>query len=80
MSNTKRLGRYHNSSTNNDKQKSGSQYLNELASLHKETSHMLSLDWDKPLYDFGNNDLSCKEYAYIAFLSHLSLQEQTDAF
>jgi hypothetical protein len=61
LSNTKRLGRYHTSSTNhnNDDQQSSSQYVNELLSFHKENSRTLSLNWNKPL--FGNKRTSLEK-------------------
>jgi hypothetical protein len=51
LGNTKRLGRCH-LSTNNNNDKSASPHFNDLASSYKESSHRSLIDWDKPL--FGN--------------------------
>ena len=58
MSNTKRLGRYHNTPSNNtDNDKHVSQlHLSELASLCKDNSIKSQLDFNKPL--FGNTHTS----------------------
>jgi hypothetical protein len=55
LTNTKRLGRYHNiaSNINSNNDKSNSQsHFSELASLHKDDSRVTSIDFSKPL--FGN--------------------------
>jgi hypothetical protein len=55
LTNTKRLGRYHNLSCNysNNNEKSNSQpHFSELTSLHKDNSRIASIDFNKPL--FGN--------------------------
>ena len=61
MTNTKRLGRYHNIASNNSKNdKSNSQpQFGGLASLHKDQSRMTSIDFSKPL--FGNKYTSLQK-------------------
>lgn len=59
MNNTKRLGRYHQITNNNNDNSSSPSYFNVLASLYKDTEHKLSLDWDKPL--FKNKHTSLKK-------------------
>ena len=61
LTNTKRLGRYHNipsNNSNNDKFNSQSHFI-ELASLHKDNSRMTSIDCSKPLY--GNKHTSLQK-------------------
>jgi hypothetical protein len=54
LTNTKRVGRYHNLSTNNNNNEDNSSlqsYINELASsFYKENSGKPLVDWDKPLF------------------------------
>jgi hypothetical protein len=53
LRNTKRLGRYHNLSTNTNNDNgnfSSPSYFNELASFYEENSRKPLLDWDKPLF------------------------------
>ena len=63
MTNTKRLGRYHhwstnNNSTDNSNDNSSSQsYFNELASLYKENSKKPLLDLNKPLFGHKHTSL-----------------------
>ena len=59
MTNTKRLGRYHNVPSNNsNNDKSGLQsYFSELVSLYKDSSKKQSLDWSKPLFGKTNTSL-----------------------
>ena len=63
MTNTKRLGRYHNLSIDNNNNSTGhndnscsQSYFNKLASFYKENSHRSLLDWNKPL--FGHDHTS----------------------
>ncbi|HJT48071.1 MAG TPA: hypothetical protein VJ729_07790 [Nitrososphaeraceae archaeon] len=57
MTNTKRLGRYHDVPNNNSNDKSNLQpHFSELESLHKDNSRMASIDFNKPL--FGNKHTS----------------------
>lgn len=57
MKNTKRLGRYHNLSTNNNNDNSTSpSYFNEIASFYKDNSRKSLADWHKPL--FGHKRIS----------------------
>jgi hypothetical protein len=52
LTNTKRLGRYHNvpcNNSNNDKPNPQS-HFNKSAFLHKGNSRKPLLDWDKPLF------------------------------
>ena len=58
MTNTKRLGRYHNVPCNNssDNNSSSQSHISELASLYKDNIKKPSLDWSKPL--FGNRRAS----------------------
>ena len=61
MTNTKRLGRYHNiprNNSNNDKSNSQS-HSTELASLYKDNSRKPSIDLGKPL--FGNKCTSLQK-------------------
>ena len=59
MTNTKRLGRYHDAPSNNsNKDKYNSQsHFNELASLHKDNSRMTSIDFSKPLFENKHTSL-----------------------
>ena len=64
LNNTKRLGRYHNPSinnnhsTNNGNTNSNSRsYFNELASLYEENSRKSLFDWDKPLFGHKHTSL-----------------------
>ena len=57
MTNTKRLGRYHNpyfnnnNSTNNGNHNSSSQlHIDEAASLYNENGRKSLANWDKPLF------------------------------
>jgi hypothetical protein len=56
LTNTKRLGRYHNPYTNNNSinntsgNSNSQSYFNELASFYKEKSYNPLLDLDKPLF------------------------------
>ena len=60
MTNTKRLGRYHNLSANNNDDNSSSQlYFDELASFYKENSRKSLADWNKPF--FGHNHTSLEK-------------------
>jgi hypothetical protein len=61
LTNTKRLGRYHNipsNNSNNDKSNSQSHFT-ELASLYKDNSRKPSIDLGKPL--FGNKCTSLQK-------------------
>ena len=57
--NTKRLGRYHNLSTNNKIMITPvlTSYFNDLASFYKENSRKPLLDWDKPLFGHKRTSL-----------------------
>ena len=58
MTNTKRLGRYHNPSINCNSNNSASQpYFNGLASLYKDNSWKPLADWNKPLFRYKSNSL-----------------------
>ena len=58
IGNTKRLGRYHHPTNNNNNGNSTSpSYSNKLASLYKDNSHMLSLNWNKPLFGHKHTSL-----------------------
>ena len=60
MTIAKRLGRYHNLSTNNNDDNFSSQsYFNGLTSFYKENSGKPLIDWDKPL--FGNKRTSLQK-------------------
>ena len=61
MTNTKRLGRYHNvpSNNSNDNNSRSQSHFNELGSLYKYNSRKLSFDWSKPL--FGNRHASLQK-------------------
>jgi hypothetical protein len=55
---TKRSGRYHNSSVNDNNDCSGSQsYFDEPVSLYKDNSRKPLLDWDKPLFGHKSSSL-----------------------
>jgi hypothetical protein len=56
LANTKRLGRYHHP-TNNDNDRFTSSYFNELASLYKDINQKPLLDWDKPLFGHKRTSL-----------------------
>jgi hypothetical protein len=60
LTNTKRLGRYHHLTNNNNNENSISpSYFSELASLYKDNSRRSLLDWNKPL--FGNKSSSLQK-------------------
>jgi hypothetical protein len=59
LTNTKRLGRYHNPTNNNDGNSTSPSYFNELTSFYKENCRKPSLDWSKPL--FGNKHTSLQK-------------------
>jgi hypothetical protein len=61
LTNTKRLGRYHNLSTNNNNDGSSTRsYINELASsFHKDKSWTASIDFNKRL--FGDKHTSLQK-------------------
>jgi hypothetical protein len=61
LTNTKRLGRYHNISCNNNiNNNSNSQlHFSELSSLYKDNSRVASIDFNKPL--FGNKYTSLQK-------------------
>ena len=61
LTNTKRLGRYHDVSRNNSNNDSSSlrSHFSELASIYKDNSKKPSFDWDKPL--FGNKHTSLQK-------------------
>jgi hypothetical protein len=52
LTNTKRLGRYHYLSINNncDEHSSSPSYFNDLASLYNENSRKPPVNWNKPLF------------------------------
>jgi hypothetical protein len=54
---TKRLGRYHNPTNNNNGNSTSPSYFNELASLYKGNSRKPLLDWDKPLFGHKHTSL-----------------------
>jgi hypothetical protein len=58
LTNTKRLGRYHHT-TNDNNDNSTSSYFNGLASLYKENCRKPLVDWNKPL--FGNKSSSLQK-------------------
>jgi hypothetical protein len=59
LTNTKRLGRYHDVSRNNSNNDSSSlrSHFSELASIYKSNSKKLSFDWDKPLFGSKHTSL-----------------------
>ena len=58
MSNSKRLGRYHNIFNSNNNNNSASQsYFNELASMYRENNKKSVLDWNKPLFEHKHTSL-----------------------
>jgi hypothetical protein len=60
LTNTKRLGRYHNHNPSinyNDDNSSSQSYFNELASLYKENGRKPLLDLDKPLFGHKHTPL-----------------------
>jgi hypothetical protein len=63
LTNTKRLGRYHNlntNSNNNNDNSSSESYFNKLASsFYRENSQKPSINWNKPL--FGNKRTSLQK-------------------
>ena len=58
LANTKRLGRYHQPTHNNNNATS-QPCFNELASLYEANGQKASLDWNKPL--FGNKHTSLQK-------------------
>ena len=54
MTNTKRLGRYHDvpSDNSNDGKSNSQPHFSELASLYKDSSNKRSLDFSKPLFGY----------------------------
>ena len=61
MTNTKRLGRYHNvpHNNNNNDHSNLQSYFRELTSLYNDNSEKQSLDWSKPL--FGDKHTSLQK-------------------
>jgi hypothetical protein len=58
LSNTKRLGRYHDLSTNNNNNNdnyNSPSYFNALESFYKDNGRNPSFDWDKPLFGHKRN-------------------------
>jgi hypothetical protein len=59
LTNTKRLGRYHQPTNNNNDTSTSQPSFNELASLYEDNAQKPLLDWNKPL--FGNKRTSLQK-------------------
>ena len=57
MISTKRLGRYHNPTNNNNGNSTSPSYFNELTSFYKDNSRKPLLDWNKPLFEHKSSSL-----------------------
>jgi secreted Zn-dependent insulinase-like peptidase len=59
LTNTKRLGRYHDLSTRNNSNNNSSYqpHLSRLASFYRENDDKLSLNWDEPLFGHKSSSL-----------------------
>jgi hypothetical protein len=57
LTNTKRLGRYHRITNNNNDNSTSPSYFNGLASLYEDNGPKSLVDWNKPLFGHKSSSL-----------------------